>query len=142
LTTARPSSARTCSSSATADADGRPQCSYKGGAPGFVRVLDERTVAFPSYDGNGMYLSTGNVLQNPRVGMLFIDHHRHAHQPRHRHARHRAPRPRDPSGRRQAGEPENDRGSRASGARSSGRLTASWLSNVAKRCPGAEGDGD
>jgi uncharacterized protein len=58
---------------ATADADGRPQCSYKGGAPGFVRVLDERTVAFPSYDGNGMYLSTGNVLQNPRVGMLFID---------------------------------------------------------------------
>jgi predicted pyridoxine 5'-phosphate oxidase superfamily flavin-nucleotide-binding protein len=58
---------------ATADADGRPQCSYKGGAPGFVRVLDERTVAFPSYDGNGMYLSTGNVLQNPHVGMLFID---------------------------------------------------------------------
>jgi len=58
---------------ATADADGRPQCSYKGGASGFVRVLDERTVAFPSYDGNGMYLSTGNVLRNPRVGMLFVD---------------------------------------------------------------------
>jgi uncharacterized protein len=58
---------------ATADAKGRPQCSYKGGDPGFVRVLDERTVAFPNYDGNGMYLSTGNLLQNPHVGMLFID---------------------------------------------------------------------
>jgi uncharacterized protein len=58
---------------ATADADGRPQCSYKGGDPGFVRVLDERTVAFPNYDGNGMYLSMGNLLENPHVGMLFID---------------------------------------------------------------------
>ena len=58
---------------ATADADGRPTCSYKGGEPGFVRVLDERTLAFPSYDGNGMYLSAGNVLVNPSVGMLFID---------------------------------------------------------------------
>jgi predicted pyridoxine 5'-phosphate oxidase superfamily flavin-nucleotide-binding protein len=58
---------------ATADAEGRPQCSYKGGDPGFVRVLDERTVAFPNYDGNGMYLSMGNVLANPKVGMLFID---------------------------------------------------------------------
>src|ERR1700733_12225804 len=58
---------------ATADAEGRPQCSYKGGDPGFVRVLDEWTVAFPDYDGNGMFLSLGNVLQNPHVGMLFID---------------------------------------------------------------------
>jgi predicted pyridoxine 5'-phosphate oxidase superfamily flavin-nucleotide-binding protein len=58
---------------ATADADGRPQCSYKGGDPGFVRVLDERTLCFPNYDGNGMYLSMGNVLENPHVGMLFID---------------------------------------------------------------------
>jgi uncharacterized protein len=58
---------------ATADAEGRPQCSYKGGDPGFVRVLDERTVAFPNYDGNGMYLSMGNLLANPHVGMLFID---------------------------------------------------------------------
>lgn len=58
---------------ATADADGRPQCSYKGGQPGFVRVLDERTIAFPNYDGNGMYLSMGNLLQNPHVGLLFID---------------------------------------------------------------------
>jgi predicted pyridoxine 5'-phosphate oxidase superfamily flavin-nucleotide-binding protein len=58
---------------ATADAEGRPQCSYKGGDPGFVRVVDERTVAFPNYDGNGMYLSMGNVLENPHVGMLFVD---------------------------------------------------------------------
>jgi predicted pyridoxine 5'-phosphate oxidase superfamily flavin-nucleotide-binding protein len=58
---------------ATVDPDGRPQCSYKGGDPGFVRVLDERTVAFPSYDGNGMFLSMGNLLGSPRVGMLFID---------------------------------------------------------------------
>src|SRR5947199_3350773 len=58
---------------ATADAEGRPQCSYKGGDPGFVKVLDETTVAFPNYDGNGMYLSMGNVLENPEVGMLFID---------------------------------------------------------------------
>jgi uncharacterized protein len=58
---------------ATADAEGRPTCSYKGGEPGFVRVLDPHTLAFPSYDGNGMYLSTGNVLVNPHVGMLFID---------------------------------------------------------------------
>jgi uncharacterized protein len=58
---------------ATADADGRPQSSYKGGDPGFVRVLDERTIAFPSYDGNGMYASAGNVAVNARVGILFID---------------------------------------------------------------------
>jgi predicted pyridoxine 5'-phosphate oxidase superfamily flavin-nucleotide-binding protein len=58
---------------ATADAAGRPTCSYKGGEPGFVRVLDEHTVAFPNYDGNGMYLSAGNVLVNPEVGLLFID---------------------------------------------------------------------
>jgi hypothetical protein len=51
---------------ATADAEGRPNCSYKGGDPGFVRVLDERTIAFPVYDGNGMFLSAGNVLVNPK----------------------------------------------------------------------------
>ncbi len=61
---------------ATADADGRPTCSYKGGEPGFVRVLDERTLAFPNYDGNGMYLSTGNIVVNPEIGMLFIDFER------------------------------------------------------------------
>jgi predicted pyridoxine 5'-phosphate oxidase superfamily flavin-nucleotide-binding protein len=61
---------------ATADGEGRPNCSYKGGDPGFVRVLDERTIAFPSWDGNGMYLSAGNLLDNPHVGLLFIDFER------------------------------------------------------------------
>jgi predicted pyridoxine 5'-phosphate oxidase superfamily flavin-nucleotide-binding protein len=58
---------------ATADADGQPQCSYKGGDPGFVRVLDDRTLAFPVYDGNGMFLSLGNISGHAQVGMLFID---------------------------------------------------------------------
>ncbi len=58
---------------ATADAQGRPQVSYKGGDPGFVKVVDETTLAFPIFDGNGLFLSTGNVLANPNVGMLFID---------------------------------------------------------------------
>jgi predicted pyridoxine 5'-phosphate oxidase superfamily flavin-nucleotide-binding protein len=58
---------------ATADADGRPDCSYKGGVPGFVRVVDPSMLVFPSYDGNGMFKSLGNVLVNPQVGMLFID---------------------------------------------------------------------
>jgi len=58
---------------ATVDAAGRPNCSYKGGDPGFVRVLDEHTLAFPCFDGNGMFLSAGNVSGTGRVGMLFID---------------------------------------------------------------------
>jgi len=58
---------------ATADANGQPDCSYKGGLPGFVRVVDARTLAFPSYEGNGMFKSLGNVIVNPQVGMLFID---------------------------------------------------------------------
>lgn len=58
---------------ATADAAGRPNCSYKGGDPGFVRVLDPKTLVFPNYDGNGMYLSMGNTLENPHVGLLFVD---------------------------------------------------------------------
>jgi uncharacterized protein len=61
---------------ATADDEGHPNCSYKGGDPGFVRVVDPRTIAFPNYDGNGMYLSMGNLLRNPSVGMLFIDFER------------------------------------------------------------------
>jgi hypothetical protein len=61
---------------ATADAAGRPTCSYKGGDPGFVAVVDDRTLAFPSYDGNGMFLSLGNVGVNPAVGLLFIDFER------------------------------------------------------------------
>jgi len=58
---------------ATADSSGRPNCSYKGGDPGFVRVLDEGTLVFPNYDGNGMYVSMGNAQENPHVGLLFID---------------------------------------------------------------------
>src|SRR3954452_21456695 len=58
---------------ATADDQGRPDCSYKGGAPGFVRVVDSQTVAFPSYDGNGMFKSLGNIAVNAAVGLLFID---------------------------------------------------------------------
>jgi predicted pyridoxine 5'-phosphate oxidase superfamily flavin-nucleotide-binding protein len=61
---------------ATADAEGQPSCSYKGGDPGFLRALDERTVAFPNYDGNGMFLSLGNALVNPEVGLLIIDFER------------------------------------------------------------------
>jgi uncharacterized protein len=55
------------------DHRGYPTCSYKGGAPGFVRVLDPETIAFPSYNGNGMFLSMGNILISNKVGMLFID---------------------------------------------------------------------
>lgn len=58
---------------ATADVEGHPQCSYKGGDAGFVRVVDEHTVAFPNYDGNGMFLTAGNALVNPHVGLLFIN---------------------------------------------------------------------
>lgn len=58
---------------ATVDARGHVNCGYRGGDPGFVRAVDERTIAFPNYDGNGMYLSMGNVLDASEVGILFID---------------------------------------------------------------------
>ena len=61
---------------ATADAAGQPDCSYKGGPPGFVRVSAPDELAFPSYDGNGMFRSLGNVLVNPAVALLFIDFER------------------------------------------------------------------
>jgi uncharacterized protein len=60
---------------ATADAGGRPDCSFKGGAPGFVRVTAASELAFPDYDGNGMFKSLGNLLVNPNVGLLFIAMH-------------------------------------------------------------------
>jgi predicted pyridoxine 5'-phosphate oxidase superfamily flavin-nucleotide-binding protein len=60
---------------ATADAEGRPDCSFKGGAPGFVRVTGPSELAFPDYDGNGMFKSLGNLLVNPSVGLLFIAMH-------------------------------------------------------------------
>lgn len=58
------------------DERGRPTVSYKGGRAGFVKVLDAGRIAFPSYDGNGMYLSMGNIAANPEVGLLFIDFER------------------------------------------------------------------
>ncbi len=58
---------------ASAGADGAPDCSYKGGEPGFVRVVAPDTVAFPCYDGNGMFRTLGNIAVNPRVALLFVD---------------------------------------------------------------------
>ena len=60
---------------ATADAEGQPDCSFKGGVPGFVRVTGPSELAFPDYDGNGMFKSLGNVVVNPNVGLLFIALH-------------------------------------------------------------------
>lgn len=57
----------------TTDHNGWPTVSYKGGAPGFVKVVDDRTLAFPCYDGNGMFYSMGNLSEYPKIGMLFID---------------------------------------------------------------------
>jgi predicted pyridoxine 5'-phosphate oxidase superfamily flavin-nucleotide-binding protein len=61
---------------ATADAQGQPDCSYKGGDAGFVRVTGENELSFPSYDGNGMFRSLGNVKVQPAVALLFIDFER------------------------------------------------------------------
>lgn len=58
---------------ATQGANGNLDCSYKGGEPGFVRVIDEHTVAFPNYDGNGQYMTGGNILETGKAGLLFID---------------------------------------------------------------------
>ena len=58
---------------ATADADGHPDCSFKGGPPGFVSIEAPDLLAFPAYDGNGMFKSLGNIRRNPQIGMLFID---------------------------------------------------------------------
>lgn len=60
----------------TIDHEGRPTVSHKGGAPGFVKIIDNTTLVFPAYDGNGMYLSMGNINQNPQLGMLFISFER------------------------------------------------------------------
>ena len=60
---------------ATADQEGRPDCSFKGGAPGFVRITQPDELAFPDYDGNGMFKSLGNMQVNPNVGLLFVDLH-------------------------------------------------------------------
>ncbi|MDR4476160.1 MAG: pyridoxamine 5'-phosphate oxidase family protein [Nitrospira sp.] len=59
---------------ATADARGNCDCSFRAGAPGFVQVLDDRTLAYPEYRGNGVLASVGNMLENPRIGMVFLDY--------------------------------------------------------------------
>ena len=56
----------------TNDDEGRPTVSYKGGDPGFIKVLDDKTIAYPGYDGNGMFLTAGNLATNEDVGLLFI----------------------------------------------------------------------
>jgi len=56
----------------TLDERGYPTCSYKGGKPGFIKVVNPKTILFPSYNGNGMFLSTGNIMAKPKVGLLFI----------------------------------------------------------------------
>ena len=61
---------------ATVDETGFPSCSYKGGSTGFVRVLDPQTLVFPNYDGNGMFMSMGNIEAQAKVGLLFIDFER------------------------------------------------------------------
>ncbi len=58
---------------ATADARGEADCTFRSGPPGFVRVLGERTVAYPEYRGNGVMASLGNISENPHVGMMFVD---------------------------------------------------------------------
>ena len=58
---------------ATVDPDGWPDVSYKGGDPGFVRVVDGRTLRFPSFDGNGMFRSLGNIADTAKVALLFVD---------------------------------------------------------------------
>lgn len=57
---------------ATANPDGQPDCSFKGGPVGFVRVVSPEELIWPDYDGNGMFKSLGNIASNPSVGMLFI----------------------------------------------------------------------
>ena len=57
----------------TVDELGYPSCSYKGGDIGFVRVIDPKTIVFPNYDGNGMFMSTGNIQAKSKIGLLFID---------------------------------------------------------------------
>ena len=57
----------------TADAKGNADSSFRCGHAGFVKVLDERTVAYPEYRGNGVMASLGNISENPHVGLLLID---------------------------------------------------------------------
>ena len=57
----------------TADSHGECDCSVRAGQPGFVCVLDDRTVAYPEFRGNGVMASLGNITENGHVGLLFVD---------------------------------------------------------------------
>ncbi|MCP4600656.1 MAG: pyridoxamine 5-phosphate oxidase [Proteobacteria bacterium] len=57
----------------TADANGECDCSLRAGEAGFVRILDDKTLAYPEYRGNGVMASLGNIAENPHIGMMFID---------------------------------------------------------------------
>lgn len=59
---------------ATADAAGRCDCSFRAGERGFVHVLDSKTLLYPEYRGNGVLASVGNLLENPHIGMIFLDY--------------------------------------------------------------------
>lgn len=58
---------------ATADARGECDSSFRAGPPGFVHVIDEWTLVYPEYRGNGVFASAGNVIQNPHIGLMFLD---------------------------------------------------------------------
>lgn len=58
---------------ATSDASGECDCSLRAGPPGFIRVLDDRTVAYPEYRGNGVLASLGNISENANIGVLMVD---------------------------------------------------------------------
>jgi len=62
---------------ATADSKGECDCSFRAGKQGFVRVLNEKTLLYPEYRGNGVMASMGNILENPQIGMTFIDFFEH-----------------------------------------------------------------
>ncbi len=58
---------------ATADAAGACDSSFRAGTPGFIHILHERALAYPEYRGNGVFASVGNVLENPHIGLMFLD---------------------------------------------------------------------
>jgi len=58
---------------ATSDDKGNCDCSFKGGGAGLIKVISQTQIAFPDFDGNGAFMSIGNILLNPHVGLLFID---------------------------------------------------------------------
>jgi len=59
---------------ATASADGQPYVQHRGGPPGFIAVLDRRTLAFAEYPGNRQFVSSGNLAENPRAFLFLMDY--------------------------------------------------------------------